>query len=220
MGLVVCLWCLTTCPDIQLSSMPIGHVAEVKYLLFRCKVIYIHLFHCTIKTPKRHWTLKCQRYPICMLTVPQSSKFHSAFLYEQMFSSYRLFWDKCTKWRQMTLNTKRSKVPVSNFNHMRVDLRNCHILAWNLASGKSSRNCTYTVFLSYAFKIKLIFALRAADSDICADFPNCHIWAWNLAKVPGVAHLLSLHPLSNWNSRVYHSLISPRIALHHQPFSS
>ncbi len=32
-------------------------------------------------------------------------------------------------------------------------------------------------FLFNGDKITLIFALRAADSDIWADFQNCHIWA-------------------------------------------
>ena len=30
-------------------------------------------------------------------------------------------------------------------------------------------------------EIELIFTLRAAVSDIGANFQNCHIWAWNLA---------------------------------------
>ncbi len=38
------------------------------------------------------------------------SNFHSVLLYDQSFSSYRPFWDKCTKWPQMTLNPVRSNV--------------------------------------------------------------------------------------------------------------
>ncbi len=33
-ALSLCLWCLTTFPDNQLSFMLNGHVAEVKYLVF------------------------------------------------------------------------------------------------------------------------------------------------------------------------------------------
>ncbi len=45
MGLVPLLVVITTCPDIQLSFMLHGHVAEVKYLVFlRCKFIYIVAF--------------------------------------------------------------------------------------------------------------------------------------------------------------------------------
>ncbi len=42
------------------------------------------------------------------------------------------------------------------------------------------RSCTYTPFLSQGIEIELIFALRAAVSEIWANFQNCHIWAWNL----------------------------------------
>ncbi len=39
------------------------------------------------------------------------------------------------------------------------------------------RSCTYILFLSQGVKIELIFALRAAVSEIRADFENYHIWA-------------------------------------------
>ncbi len=45
----------------------------------------------------------------------------------------------------------------------------------------SARSCTCTLFLPTGVEIELIFALRAAISEIQADFQNCHIWAWNLA---------------------------------------
>ena len=60
------------------------------------------------------------------------------------------------------------------------EIQNCHIWAWNLAFGQSSRSCTYTLFLPQGGEIDLIFTLRAAVSEIWADFQNCHIWAWNL----------------------------------------
>ena len=41
--------------------------------------------------------------------------------------------------------------------------QNCHIWTWNLAIGQSS---TYTLFLAYGGEIELIFALRAAVSEI------------------------------------------------------
>ncbi len=58
---------------------------------------------------------------------------------------------------------------------------NCHIWAWNLAIGQSFRSCTYSLFLPQWVENEFIFALRAAVSEIWADFQNCHIWAWNLA---------------------------------------
>ena len=46
-----------------------------------------------------------------MLQLSKTAKCHSISLYSQPFPSYMPFWDKCTEWPQMTLNTKRSKVP-------------------------------------------------------------------------------------------------------------
>ncbi len=51
------------------------------------------------------------------------------------------------------------------------------LLENQLAIGKSSRSCTYTLFLPQGGKIELIFALRAAVSKIQANVQNCHIWA-------------------------------------------
>ncbi len=50
-------------------------------------------------------------------------------------------------------------------------------LRTNLAIGQSARSCTYTLFLPQGGEIELIFALRAAVSEIQASFQNCHIWA-------------------------------------------
>ncbi len=45
-------------------------------------------------------------------------------------------------------------------------------------------------------KMELIFALRAAVSEIRVNFQNSHIWPCNLAfgKVPDVAYILSFYP--------------------------
>ena len=53
------------------------------------------------------------------------------------------------------------------------------------------KSCTYTRGLPQGVEIELTFALRAAASEILADFQNCHIWAWNLAtvKIPEIAHV-------------------------------
>ena len=79
------------------------------------------------------------------------------------------------------------------------NFQNCHIWARNLASGQSSRSCTYTstLFLPQGGEIKLNFALQAAVSKIRANFQNCHIFGhetWQLAKVPEDAHILSFYP--------------------------
>ncbi len=49
-------------------------------------------------------------------------------------------------------------------------------------------------------EIELIFALRAAGSEIRSDFQNCHIWSWYLEfeKVAEAAHVPSVyHRVSN-----------------------
>ena len=50
--------------------------------------------------------------------------------------------------------------------------------------------------LPLGVEIELIFALRAAVSEIRADFQNCHIWAWNLAIGQKFQNLYHPHTLS------------------------
>ncbi len=57
-------------------------------------------------------------------------------------------------------------------SEIQADFQNCHIWAWNLASGQSSRSCTYTLFLPQGVEIGLNFALRATVSKIQAVFQN------------------------------------------------
>ncbi len=74
-------------------------------------------------------------------------------------------------------------------------------LRTNSAIGKRSRGYTYIFFLPKGGDIELIFTLRAAVSELQADFQNDHIWAWNVAsgKFPEVAHtLLSTPGGQNW----------------------
>ncbi len=42
-------------------------------------------------------------YPIYVLPVTTSPKFHSVLLFDGLFSSYRPFWEKCTEWPQNDL---------------------------------------------------------------------------------------------------------------------
>ena len=79
------------------------------------------------------------------------------------------------------------------------DFQNCHIWAWNLAIGQSSRSCTCTRFLPQGVKLELIFALRAVVSEMLANFQIAifHVFrheAWPLAKVPEVVHILFFYP--------------------------
>ncbi len=61
--------------------------------------------------------------------------------------------------------------------------------AWNLK--KSARSCIWTLFLPQKVEIELIFALRAAVSEIWAHFENAIFGheTRNLQKVPEVAYL-------------------------------
>ncbi len=50
-------------------------------------------------------------------------------------------------------------------------------------------------------EVELIFALRAAVSEIWAHFQNCHIWAWNLAiaqSARSYTYTLSLSKRESW----------------------
>ena len=75
---------------------------------------------------------------------------------------------------------------------------------WNFATGKSSRSCTYTLFLLQGVRHWAYFALRAVLSGIRANCQKCHIWAWLLAKVPEVADMLSFSPIG-WNWAYFRS---------------
>ena len=62
--------------------------------------------------PKCPWTLQGHVWPIYMLLVYTSPKFHSISLYDQPFSRYRPFWDKCSEWPQIDLDNTRSNYPI------------------------------------------------------------------------------------------------------------
>ena len=54
----------------------------------------------------------------------------------------------------------------ATISEIRADFQNCHIWAWNLAIGQSSRSCTYATFYPRGVEIELIFTLRAVISEI------------------------------------------------------
>ncbi len=61
-------------------------------------------------TPKWPWTLQGQRYPINVLEVSMGPKFNAVSLYNQPFSRFRPFGDKCTEWPQVDLETFKVKL--------------------------------------------------------------------------------------------------------------
>ncbi len=158
----------------------------------RCKFIYIHWFHCTIKTPKWPLTPKAPIYPVYMITasypwVPNLSRIFSMDTCFQVMGHFELSVPNDPKviWPG-TLKDQRSQDKTwvhkytghfSKFPYLGMELGHWQ----NLAIGKT-RSCTYTLYLLQRVKIELIsFALMAAVSEIQADFQNCHIWACTIA---------------------------------------
>ncbi len=66
-------------------------------------------------------------------------------------------------------------------------------LRTNLAIGKSSGSCTYTLFLPQGVAVELILALWAPVSEIRANFKIAIFGheTWQVAKVSEVAHISS-----------------------------
>ncbi len=73
--------------------------------------------------PKWPCTLKGQRYPIHILPLPTTPKFHPSLLHGytlglDVFKLHTPFWDKCTKWPQIILNNKICKgTPHTGYNY-------------------------------------------------------------------------------------------------------
>ena len=86
---------VTTTPDSQISLC-----FTLRSIVFRLQAILRQLHWLTPKWP---WRLKGQRYPIYILELTPSPKFHSISLYGQPFASYRTFWEKCIRWLQNDL---------------------------------------------------------------------------------------------------------------------
>ena len=79
--------------------------------------------------------------------------------------------------------------------------KNLPYLGMKLGYWLKLQKFTYTHVLPfYPRGLKLsIFTLRAAVSEIWANFQNCHIWAWNLdtGKSSEVAHIFTFHPMGS-----------------------
>ncbi len=61
------------------------------------------------------------------------------------------------------------------------DFQNCHIWAWNVPNGESSRSCTYAHLLPQAERNWAYFHSTGSGIRDTGPFSNCHIWSWNLA---------------------------------------
>ncbi len=124
-----------------------------------------------------------------------SYKFHSAFLYGHLLSSYRPYWDKCTK---MTLRWPQTTKPQSASIKLGfTDFQNCHILTWNLGTGKSSWSYTYVLFLLPRGRNWAYFSVYGKRFLWYGYIIKISIFGhetWPLAKVPEVACILSFCP--------------------------
>ena len=79
--------------------------------------------------------------------------------------------------------------------------QNWHIWAWNLAMGQSARYCTYTLFLPKGSKLRLfsLYGQRFSRYGMIFKIAIFGHETWQLARVPEVAHILSLYPRGqNW----------------------
>ncbi len=81
-------------------------------------------------------------------------------------------------------------------SEIRADFQNCHIWAWNLAIGESSRSCTYTAFLTKGSKLTL-FSLYGQQFPRYGSIFKIAIFgheSWQVAKVPEFACIPSFYP--------------------------
>ncbi len=148
------LWCLTTCPDIQLSFILNWHVAEVKYLVYQGASLFIFICSCTIKTHKKDLELyKVKGTPYTCLQLPPTSTFHSAFPYGQLFSNYLDMklghWPNFQKFHIYIFLPQCGKFGLISALYAAVSeiwshFQNYHSWAWDLPIGQSARTCTYT----------------------------------------------------------------------------
>ncbi len=89
--LVACAWPLAL--TIQLSFMLNGHVAEVKYLVFKVQVYLYSSVSLQDQNPIMTLNTKRAKGLYTCVQLSPTSKFLSAFLYGHLFSSYRPFRD-------------------------------------------------------------------------------------------------------------------------------
>ena len=72
--------------------------------------------------------------------------------------------------KELAITKEKANCPPEEIKALKNLRRNPNIII-------NSRSCTYTLFQTQGVEIELIFALRAAVSEIRANFQNCPIWA-------------------------------------------
>ena len=105
---------------------------------------------------------------ICFTSVHESQISVSfALLYNQPFWSYRPFWDKCSEWPQISLNTTRSKVLESQISlHYALPAVLCYRPFWDTCTGWPQNDIEH-----YKVKATPLYVTRLPWSQISARFP-------------------------------------------------
>ncbi len=91
------------CSKVRVQSSKISPGFILRPVVFELQTILRQVHWMTPKWPQ---TLQGQVYPIYVLPVYTSPKFDSVSLYDEPFSKYRPFWEKCTDYPQNDLEHK------------------------------------------------------------------------------------------------------------------
>ena len=73
-----------------------------------CSTAILRKVHLWLQNDLKPDKVKCTPYVLLVFVIPN---FHCVLLYDQQFSRYRLFWDKCTEWPQNDLEPYKVKLP-------------------------------------------------------------------------------------------------------------
>ena len=86
--------------------------------------------------------------------------------------------------------------PGAAVSEILADFQNCHIWAWNLASGQSSTRCIYSFPTLGGSKLSsfLLYGQRFPRYGPIFKIAIFGHETWQVAKVPEVAHMLSFYP--------------------------
>ena len=97
---------------------------------------------------------------------------------------------------------------------IKADFQTCHIWAWNLAIGQSTRSCTYTLFWPKYQKLHIYsLSTPCRESKLSLFslyeqwflrygpiFKTGHIWAYETWPLAKVAHILALYSRGSYLS--------------------
>ena len=182
-------------------------------LFLRYKFNYIRLLHCTIKTPKWHWTLKRQRYPINMFTATPDFQISLRFsLRTSLFELQGILtqvhqmtpkWPWTLKYQSRGYHYKtwvywhtfEMCLYFRQFRFSKLAYLSMKFSHWQ----KFQKLHIYTLFLSHGVDMKLNVPSTGSGFPKCRPIFKIVIFrhdTWPPAKVPEVAHILPKLPTS------------------------